>query len=381
MWLIVLGRQPELSLAELEARFGAEHVSPLRADMAIVEAESFDINRFGGAISVGKVLGEINAAKLSSLPKQLIEHLAKSEAKQNIGLSVHGDVPAREVGRMALELKKLAKKSGHKIRVVPNNEPVLSSAQVVHNQLTKDDNAEFMVAMAGDKAYVGQTTGVQDIDAYRQRDVERPARDSRVGMLPPKLAQIMLNLARVAPGQTVLDPFCGTGVVLQEALLFGAQAYGSDIAERMVRMSETNLAQLARQYQQINIQNQVHLEVSDARTRRWQPPIDAVVSEIYLGPAFGTAPNQAELNRAVKEVDGLLIDTLKNLAQQLTPDTRVVLAVPRWQNSSGHTALPSLDRLEEFGYTSTRFVHASGDLVYAREDQNVARQLLVLSKV
>jgi hypothetical protein len=36
---------------------------------------------------------------------------------------------------------------------------------------------------------------VQDIDAYAERDFERPMRDAFVGMLPPKLAQIMLNLA------------------------------------------------------------------------------------------------------------------------------------------------------------------------------------------
>jgi hypothetical protein len=92
-------------------------------------------------------------------------------------------------------------------------------------------------------------------------------------------------------------------------------------------------------------------------------------------------PSAAELAQAVKEVDALLVDTLSNLHQQLAPGVRLVLAVPRWQSGSTITSLPSLDRLEKLGYNPVSFVHAPGDLVYAREDQIVARQLLVLSRI
>lgn len=380
MWIVILGRQPELSLAELEARFGAEAVKPLSKETALVESETLDINHLGGAQKVAKVLGQIPSNQLSALPARLVQWLPPAGSKQNIGLSFHDGPAAREVGRLALQLKKLAKRAGHKIRIVPNQQPVLSSAQVLHNQLAQNGNCEFVAVNSGGQIVVGQTTGVQDIDAYRQRDVERPARDTVVGMLPPKLAQIMLNLAQVKAAQTVLDPFCGTGVVLQEALLMGAQAYGSDIAERMVRMSEVNLVELARRYPDINTQAQVHLEVADARSRRWQPPIDAVVSEIYLGPVFNRPPNENEVTQAAKEVDAILGDTLNNLAKQLTSGTRVVLAVPTWRTQA-NVRLSSLDRLEELGYNSTRFIHADQPLVYAREDQIVGRQLLVLSKV
>lgn len=72
------------------------------------------------------------------------------------------------------------------------------------------------------------------------RDYGRPARDARVGMLPPKLAQIMLNLSvKDEKSGTVLDPFCGTGVLLQEAALAGFDFIGSDIEPRMVEMTLT----------------------------------------------------------------------------------------------------------------------------------------------
>jgi len=62
----------------------------------------------------------------------------------------------------------------------------------------------------GDTGYtIAHTIGVQDIDAYTHRDIGRE-RSMTVGMMPPKLAQIMLNLATKGErGFQIWDPFCG----------------------------------------------------------------------------------------------------------------------------------------------------------------------------
>lgn len=59
--------------------------------------------------------------------------------------------------------------------------------------------------------------------------------------LHPKLARCMVNLARSRQGQTILDPFCGTGSLLIEAGMIGCQVLGSDIKGWMVRGSKANL--------------------------------------------------------------------------------------------------------------------------------------------
>jgi tRNA G10 N-methylase Trm11 len=41
---------------------------------------------------------------------------------------------------------------------------------------------------------VAETIWVQDIESYTERDIDRD-RSMTVGMMPPKLAQIMINLA------------------------------------------------------------------------------------------------------------------------------------------------------------------------------------------
>ncbi|MBN2250801.1 MAG: methyltransferase [Candidatus Altiarchaeota archaeon] len=57
----------------------------------------------------------------------------------------------------------------------------------------------------------------------------------------PKLARVLVNLARVRKGDTVLDPFCGTGGVLIEAGLMGMDYQGSDIDPKMVEGCKKNL--------------------------------------------------------------------------------------------------------------------------------------------
>lgn len=46
----------------------------------------------------------------------------------------------------------------------------------------------------GEKSYLTVTLACQDVDAYAKRDTEK-SRDMVVGMMPPKLCQMMINIA------------------------------------------------------------------------------------------------------------------------------------------------------------------------------------------
>jgi tRNA (guanine10-N2)-dimethyltransferase len=56
-----------------------------------------------------------------------------------------------------------------------------------------------------------------------------------------KLARCMVNLAHAHVGETVLDPFCGTGTTVLEAALVGCKAIGTDVQRRMAKGSKENL--------------------------------------------------------------------------------------------------------------------------------------------
>ena len=138
-----------------------------------------------------------------------------SESKLVFGISFYDDTTGANVNKLAIQIKKAFKvKKSKSVRFVPSDTNILSAAQVIHNHL-QDKGIEFLVAFAGDAAIVARTTQIQNIDFYSKRDFGRPLRDPKVGMLPPKLAQIMINLAKPDSGGVIVDPYCGTGVILQ----------------------------------------------------------------------------------------------------------------------------------------------------------------------
>ncbi len=63
MFITQLGRQPELSFAELAAVFGAAHVTQVAAEFATVDTKDFDLDQLGGTIKYGEIITTLPAAK------------------------------------------------------------------------------------------------------------------------------------------------------------------------------------------------------------------------------------------------------------------------------------------------------------------------------
>jgi tRNA G10 N-methylase Trm11 len=399
--LCILGRLPALGLAELESLYGADHVKSLDgAALLDIPAEDINFKRLGGTMKVAKVLAELPDTSWSKLSRYLIdkipEHLQHlPEGKFTLGLSAYGiKVTPNEINRTALEIKKLIKKTDRPVRVVPNKTTALNSAQVLHNKLTHQGAWELLYIKDKDKTWLAQTMFVQDIDAYAARDQARPARDARVGMLPPKLAQTIINLAAGRPEvrmgdhwdkgdglgrYLVLDPFCGTGVVLQEALLMGYSAYGTDIDDRMVEFSKKNLQWLVKNNPKI--EGKVNIERGDATNYHWSG-FSTVASELFLGRPLAKLPSEANLKQIISDANTITKKFLQNLAPQLKKDQRICIAVPAWRKPGGQLIkLPLIDHLTDMGYNYLDLKHVRHeDLVYYRESQVVARQLLSLRK-
>ena len=385
----ILGRQPSLGLAELESLFGAGTVQKIGTQAALIVADpsAVPMSRLGGTQKLCKLLTYIPSTELPSLIKYVSDTLPQHfkyvpAGKLHIGLSFYGfGFNQGKINAAALGLKKNLKSSSRGVRIIPNKQPELNTAQVIHNRLTSPNGMELVFVKWGKRTALAQTVAVQDIEAYARRDQARPKRDARVGMLPPKLAQIIINLATSNTQQAVciLDPFCGTGVLLQEALLMGNTAYGTDLDSRMIEYSQTNLDWLAGTYRLPR--DTYRLEIGDATAYDWQP-FDTVACETYLGRPFSALPKPEILEEVMRDVDTIHRKFLKNIASQSAPGLRMCIAVPAWKTKTGFKHLKTLDSLEELGYTRQSFVHASNeDLVYHRENQVVARELVVLTRM
>jgi tRNA G10 N-methylase Trm11 len=409
--LLLLGRQPAIGLAELESLYGASAVRAVGTQAAVVSVDPciLAFSRLGGSVKFCKILTTLDTTNWGDIEKFLLKvapghSQTMPEGKMQLGLSLYDfrETPQR-ITATGLTLKKALRKTGRSVRLIPNKTAELNSAQVIHNHLTGPNGWELVFIRDGVQTIVAQTVKVQDIESYTRRDRERPKRDAKVGMLPPKLAQIIINLAAgLVPetalqsiceipadqpiptpilNQKVLDPFCGTGVILQEAMLMGYGAYGTDLEQRMVDYAQANAHWLSTYYP-VNADD-ARFEKADATHNTWPQEFDFVASEVYLGRPFTSPPSQEIVKQTMSECQLIIRKFLQNIAPQIKSGTRLCLAVPAWQTKQNQFQhLPLLDQIADLGYTRMSFEHARDDqLIYYRPDQIVARELIVITRM
>ncbi len=405
MYIALLGRQPELSIAEVERLFTQTRWFSQSA--ALFESTTTpNIQRLGGSQKLGKVTRTIKSTDWRTVEKELLIHYrqqwSRHEGKFVLGLSVYGDgkTPSpRELQKTGLTLKGALKKHGVNVRLIPNKEAALSTATSHHNKLGLSANkVELLIIQGKSTTIIAESIGSQNITALAARDQGRPRRDAFVGMLPPKLAQILINLAAGSPetepalhkdgSLQILDPFCGTGVLLQEANLLGYNAYGTDLSEKMVSYSNDNLAWLKSTHRHITAESRV--AQGDAMETQWDfSTPTAVAAEAYLGQPFSAPPSPAKLKEVQGNCNHIIGNFLKNISSQVAPGTPVVLALPAWRSKDlspyGNpmfTHLPLVQSLDTYGFERIPLETATPEqLLYFRPEQVVAREIIILRKV
>jgi tRNA G10 N-methylase Trm11 len=372
-YIAVLGRQPEFGLVELESVLGAEAVRPFGRQAVLLDRE-VDVNALGGVVKAARVLYEGPAVGIRPVPVD-VDALPMGDGKTPFALSVYG-LRATQALVVAggLALKKQLAARGSARFIAPSEGLAVSAAQLTHNNVL-ERGFELVIVVAGSRMVVAQTVGVQDIDWFSRRDYGRPARSARVGMLPPKLARVLVNTT-TAP--VVVDPFCGTGVVLQEALLAGRSAVGSDLSEEMVAASRQNLQWLAGVAP--GPVGAWQADEADARTVRLPDAALAVVTEGYLGPHLTASPTPSQLRQIRADLLELYRGALANWGRQLEPGAELALCVPAWRIGQDWQYLGVVDELPRLGYTMKVLKHVWQPLLYARPDQVVGRQIVLLRK-
>lgn len=210
---------------------------------------------------------------------------------------------------------------------------------------------------APDKAFIGTLTedrfifGVKLAEIQAKPFVERRPRKKpffHPSAMQAKLARCMINLAKPKAGETVLDPFCGTGTMLIEAKLIGCQALGLDIQRRMTKGTIRNMAHFKVKPEGII--------VADAK----DPPltkVDCVVTD----PPYGIS--STTLKRTTKQIIEELLTAVHDV---LSSGRRVCMAAPK-----------KLD-IAHVG-TSLGYKHLESHFVYVH--RSLTREIVVFEKV
>ncbi len=232
--------------------------------------------------------------------------------------------------------------------------------------------------------------------------MEKPVRDTRVGLLPPKLAQILLNFGEWIARETdpkikktlvVFDPFCGTGVIPMEALLRKWPVYASDNSLKAVNGCEKNLDWIRKEYEIFKKDTASVVWKQDATKAftlsdsKGSSLPNMIVTETTLGPGLTDRPTAKDAAKMKTECEDIEIGFLENAAKTL-PGIPIVATFPVWYLKSGPLFLEKTwKKLESIGYTAVLPPGIKSDapdrksIVYRRPDQTVGREIVILKPI
>jgi tRNA G10 N-methylase Trm11 len=395
-YFFILGSNPSLSVAELCAWFSSQGLAykfiATLGDFVIVNFNkqllvSALLQQLGGCIKFGKII-----SRLAYFPTTKDFKLNFSDTKKvYLGFSVYPSAQAKtnkqKLFKIGLELKKELKQQGLACRLVTSRETNLSAVVVAHNKLLTSQGKEFVILQSGNEFYIGETLEVQPFAEIGQRDYGRPARDSQSGMIPPKLAQMMLNLSQIAPEECLLDPFCGSGTIIQEAIWQGRQCiYGSDVSAKAVQDSQQNLLWLGEVFQKdLAGVHSILADIKQLPEVKDLPRFAAIVTEPDLGNprlTFG------KTGQEVIRLRTLYINAYKAFSSLLLPRGKVVMVWPVFFEKYD---LHLDDDISALGFRKievlssqlqqTYSLNQNNNLYYARENQKVGREITVWEKM
>lgn len=303
-----------------------------------------------------------------------------------------------EPKRVGMMIKKSLTDTGASVRLVlPEFNSLSLASVVVTKNLLLQKGAEISILAAKDHILTAKTLTVQDFEDYGRRDYQRPVRDEKQGMIPPKVAQIMLNLSGCKSGDTILDPFCGIGTIIQEGLLLGFRMIGSDINKAAIKGSEQNLEWFRNRYK--IAPGKYGVEVSDAAEvskllEKSKTKISGIVTECTLGPMYGNFPKAGEIAKNFADLEKLYKKSLEEFSKFLPEKGRVVMCLPAYRKGrSDYEQFPGLDFIEPLGYNlvdiisplpakKLKFLRLTNrhTAIYDRKDQIVAREICIFEK-
>jgi tRNA (guanine10-N2)-dimethyltransferase len=168
---------------------------------------------------------------------------------------------------------------------------------------------EYRAILSEDRCYFGKV--LYSFDRGFSFDSRNPGKRDffHPGVMMPRMARTLVNLALAREGEILLDPFCGTGGILIEAELLSMHAIGSDFDPLMVQGSTRNL-----QNASVMTADATQLPFSDHS-------IDTIVTDFPYG--------QSVCIRKTDTMDQLYAASLEEIRRVLKPGRRAVVVTHR----------------------------------------------------
>ncbi|MDO8463352.1 MAG: hypothetical protein Q7S96_03740 [bacterium] len=416
----ILGREPHLSIAELFAVLGDDADwgnAQLSGEALVLDlhhrgaspeaAAAVLMDRLAGVQKIATVLGHItrDAVRADTIA-QHISASAHPDQRVRYGFSVYtlgGDARAVEhvrknIRQSTTDVKQRLESAGRKVRHVTSRDATLSTVTVAEQKLLPEKNGvELAFLVTDDGIVLTRTLAVQPFKAWSTRDYGRPRRDARSGMLPPKLARMMVNIALgttrpdAEGGATLLDPFCGSGTILMEAMLLGIpRIIGTDVSAGAVADTQENVEWVRRAARAIAQYPTQTVSVTPCDIHGLVHCMTEPITTIATEPTLGPPQPRAASTRLPAELSTLYLDAFRQFAKVLKPGARVAFVFPQATHLHGLNPQPFCAAVTALGFTQENpfppalrnhpVLKGKEHLPYARTNQRVGRRILLFTR-
>jgi SAM-dependent methyltransferase len=211
---------------------------------------------------------------------------------------------------------------------------------------------DFVAFPIGATSQWGVTVYIPETQGFKERSTDRPYVTSGIS-LSSRLARLLVNISGVSKGQVLLDPFCGSGTILGEALLKGADCIGIDRNHGSVERTKDNLAwflsQGNRGGQRAPTYSVMTGDATNLKRSLGDQMVDAIVSEPILMPRLSSPPTLEKARRLIKHASFIYSEALYEMSSVLKPGGRMVLVTPSLRTLEGKDVTLSFDDLTEVG--------------------------------
>lgn len=364
-YFLILGRNPELSYAEIISvlqRNQIGHITLLfQKNFLIMDIDGKfpDIQEFGGIIKGGEV-------QFNGDDDGFNDYLQAWEPAENkFRFSVAGNY----VGEVQDVLMKKFEQDGIRAQIKRTRKNLsLQGGDSV--ELAKADKEFFFFKTEKDFIYFGEATEAYSYTDVKARDMRKPVRRESLA-ISPRLAKMLVNLTQARPGQLLLDPFCGIGAILQEAMAKGINVYGVDNDKLAIENAQRNMKWFSKEYSApatFRLMNE-----DSAKIKNITP--DAIATESPLGEVVRRKLTDHKAKEYIEKFEKAIIPILRNLRNIKKPYAKIAITMPFIRTT--FVNLENVCRL-----TGLRVCHISEDVSFPiqeyREDQFVAREIVLL---
>lgn len=354
-YLFILGRNVELSLAELKSVLGKFEFEKEK-NAILVELENFDkslLDRLGGVIAIGEVICKVD---------ELEEKQIYLGIKNNFTYCIWDFSKATNLVSEILKKKfKEEKLKASQKNIYEEMELQGGGKANVLNSKRKIDEEYFVF-----RDFFGKVTKTTNYKLIEERDMKKPHRREELS-ISPRLAKIMINLSGIKKGETLLDGFCGVGVILQEALLQKINVIGIDKDKNAIEEARENL-----EWFKFNKKN--YKLISNDSSKIKIREVHAMASEPDFGKILKKVPTVEYAKKTIKDFEDLMIKVINNLKKEIKG--RIVITAPKIKTMKDRESCDFEKILTKTGYK----IAMDFPIPDFRKNQIVGRDLIVLIK-